>query len=205
MDSKEIEKKWQQQWEEAKLFEANPDPAKKKYFVTFPYPYMNGYMHIGHSYTLMRVEAMARFKRMQGYNVLFPQGWHCTGSPITSAAQRIAEGEEKQIKIMKDMGFSDAEIKKFAKPEHWAEFFPNEAKKDMKRFGISIDFRREFITTSLNPHYDRFIRWQFNKLKARGYVVKGRHPVVWCPKEGKPIGIMIGLKERVKHLRNLYS
>ncbi|MBN1386534.1 leucine--tRNA ligase [Candidatus Woesearchaeota archaeon] len=187
MDSSSIESKWKKRWDEAKLFEAEAHPGQPKFFLTFPYPYMNGFMHLGHFYTLMRVEAFARFKRMKGFNVLFPQGWHCTGSPIESAAKRVQENEPKQIKILKDMGFNDQDIKKFADPEHWVNFFPKEAMEDYKSVGMSVDFRRSFITTSLNPHYDKFIRWQFNKLKEKNYVVKGKHPVVWCPKCNGPV------------------
>lgn len=187
MEFKKVEQKWQKKWEEGKLFEANPD-KREKFFLTFPYPYMNGYSHLGHFYTIMRVDAFARYKRMKGFNVLFPQGWHCTGSPIENAAARIRENEPKQIKIMKDMGFSDAEIKRFGKPEYWTEFFPKEYKKDYQNAGLSIDFRREFITTSLNPYYDKFIGWQFRKLKEKNYVVKGKHPVVWCTKDNSPVG-----------------
>ncbi len=180
--------KWMAAWKEAKLFEAEPIPGGKKYFVTFPYPYMNGYMHLGHFFTLMRVEAVARYKRLCGYNVLFPQGWHCTGSPIENAAKRIREREEKQWNIMRGMGFTDDEIPKFGDPLYWTQFFPVEARKDLESLGLSIDFRRSFITTSLNPYYDKFIRWQFTKLKEGGYVQKGKHPVVWDPKENMPVG-----------------
>ncbi|RME55249.1 leucine--tRNA ligase [Candidatus Woesearchaeota archaeon] len=183
----EIQSKWQKKWAEAKLFEPEIDEEKPKFFVTFPYPYINGYPHIGHSYTMMRVEAFARYKRMKGYNVLFPQGWHCTGSPIVSAAERVKEGEEKQIKILKDQGFSDEEIPKFADPKHWVEVFAPAWKEDVTALGVSIDWRRNFITTSLNPHYDKFIRWQFLKLKDKNYVVKGKFPVVWCPKDNEAV------------------
>ncbi len=159
LDWKGIEGKWQKLWQQSKIFEADADSTKAKFFVTFPYPYMNGFMHLGHFYTSSRVDVFARFKRMQGFNVLFPQGWHCTGSPIESAAQRIKENEVKQISIMQDMGFSDLEIGKFADPKHWVEFFPKEWKQDFLSSGFSIDFRREFITTNLNPWYDKFIQW----------------------------------------------
>ena len=110
LDTHTMEKKWQQRWEEAKLFEADAQPEIKKFFGTFPYPYINAFPHIGHLYTIMRVEALARYKKLQGYNVLFPQGWHATGSPIIAAAKRVKEREEKQIKIMKDMGISEKEF-----------------------------------------------------------------------------------------------
>ncbi|NOZ80733.1 MAG: leucine--tRNA ligase [DPANN group archaeon] len=187
LDLSATERKWQERWEKAKLFEAEP-LARKKFMLTFPYPYMNGFLHIGHFYTLMRVDVLARYKRLQGYNVLFPQGWHCTGSPIEAAAKRIRDKEPKQWASMRKMGFKEKEIEAFADPEHWTAFFPREAKIDYQRMGMSVDFRRSFITTSLNPYYDRFIRWQFRKLKEKGYVTKGEHPVVWDPKLNMPVG-----------------
>ncbi len=186
-DLKKIEKKWQKRWLESKVFESNPD-ARKKFFATFPYPYMNAIPHLGHFYTMMRVEALARYKRMRGFNVLFPQGWHCTGSPIVSAAKRVEEGEEKQIKSLKDQGFTEKEIERLKKPEEWTRVFPLHWEQAYGRMGISYDPRRTFITTSLNPHYDKFIRWQFKKLYDKGYVAKGRHPVVWDPKTNMPVG-----------------
>src|SRR3989338_7850171 len=123
MDFKKIEKKWQDKWEKEKVFEANLDKKRKKFFANAPYPYVNGFLHIGHMYTYLRTEAFARYKRMQGFNVLYPQGWHATGSPIVNAAKRIKENEPKQIKLKKDMGIPDKEIKKFSDPEYWVKYF----------------------------------------------------------------------------------
>src|SRR3989338_6224142 len=126
------------------------------------------------------VEAFAKYKRLQGYNVLFPQGWHATGSPIVQAAKRVAAREPKQMKIMADMGITDeAQLKKFEEPQYWIEFFAPEYKKDYDTLGMGIDWRREFHTTSLNPRYDAFIRWQFSKLREKGYCIRGKFPVVW--------------------------
>lgn len=185
----EIAAKWQAEWEEKRIFEADASANKKKFFAHFTYPYVNAYPHIGHFYTLMQADIMARYKRLRGFNVLMPQGWHATGSPIISAATRVKEREEKQIKMMKEMGITDEnELKKFEEPKYWIEFFAPEFKKDFNSIGVSIDWRRNYITTSLNPHYDKFIRWQFRKLKELNYVIKGRFPVAWCPKENAPVG-----------------
>lgn len=183
----DIEKRWQKFWKDNKLFEVNRKDHKK-FFLNFPYPYINAYPHIGHLYTLMRVETFSRYKRLQGFNTLFAQGWHATGSPIVNAAQRVKEKEEKQIKIMRSMGFSDEQIKEFERPEKWIEHFAPEFQKDFTSLGLSIDWRRNFHTTSLNPHYDKFIRWQFNKLKQGNYVRKGKFPVVWCEKCNSAVG-----------------
>jgi len=184
---KQIEEKWQRKWSEARVFEADPD-YKPKFFVTFPYPYINAYPHLGSAFTVLRVDIIARYKRMKGYNVLFPQGWHATGGPIVAAALRVQEGDPKQINILKMMGIPDNEIPKFKDPRHWVEFFKEAWKRDFQRYGLSIDWRREFFTTFLNPPYNKFVQWQYKKLRERGFIVKGTHPVVWCPKEQKVVG-----------------
>ena len=183
-----MESKWQKKWAEAKAYESEPGGAKDKYFVNCPYPYMNGYLHLGHAFTYLRADMVSRYQRMQDKNVLFPFAFHCTGTPIVAAAQRVEEGEETQIKALKQMGLSDTLIKKFSKPEEWTKHFPDKAIQDLKKFGTSIDWLRSFIKTSLNPPYDAFIRWQFNRLLAGEYLIKGSFPVVWCPKRGTVVG-----------------
>ena len=185
---REIEAKWQRAWEEAKVFEANADPSRPKFFVTFPFPYMNGLPHLGSAFTILRVDVVARYKRMRGYNVLFPQGWHATGGPIVAQARRLAEGDRRVAEELKSMGVPEEEIPKFKDPAHWVEHFTAEWERDLRRYGLSIDWRRKFFTTSLNPYFSKFVEWQYLRLRELGYVRKGSHPVVWCPKEKKVVG-----------------
>ncbi len=124
---------------------------------------------------------------MRGFNVLFPQGWHATGGPIVAAALRVKERDPKQINILKSMGIKEEEIPKFEDPEYWVRFFTKAWREDFEKYGLSIDWRREFFTTYLNPPYNKFIQWQYLKLKEKGLITKGKHPVVWCPKEGKVV------------------
>ena len=188
MDFKAIEEKWKNKWHSARVFESDNKPGQKKYFLTAPYPYANSFLHVGHLFTYMRADAVARYKRLCGFNVLFPMAFHCTGSPIESAATRVRENEPKQVEALKKLGLSSSEIKKFARPEYWTEFFPDKIMNDFQAMGFSIDWRRKFITTSLNPHYNAFIEWQFSKLKEKNLVIKGEHPVVWDPVTNMPIG-----------------
>ncbi|MBI3033629.1 leucine--tRNA ligase [Candidatus Woesearchaeota archaeon] len=186
-DFGKIAEKWQKKWEEEKVFHAEAD-ERKKYYVAIVYPYMSGLLHLGHLFTYTFSEIVMRYKRMQGYNVLAKYGFHCTGTPIIAAAQRVREKEKSQIETLKKMGISDKEIHKFAEPEYWCEYFPKETLKDSKAMGFAIDERYAFRTTHLNPPYDRFITWQFNKLKEKDLVKKGKHPVIWCPKDNVPVG-----------------
>mgnify|MGYP001770620891 CR=1 FL=1 len=185
---KTIEAKWRARWASDKLFQVDPDPSRPKFFVTFPYPYVNGYPHLGGAFTILRVDITARFKRMRGYNVLFAQGWHATGGPIVSAALRVREGDPKILADLKLMGIPDEDVEKFSDPKYWVEFFSKGWRRDLELYGMSIDWRREFYTTYLNPYYSKFIEWQYLKLREKGLVGIGEHPVVWCPKEGKVVG-----------------
>ncbi|MGC9191080.1 MAG: leucine--tRNA ligase [Conexivisphaera sp.] len=182
-----MEAKWQRVWEERGAFWAEPD-SRPKFMATFPFPYVNAPPHIGSIFTLLRVEFMSRYMRMKGYNVLFAQGWHATGGPIVSAALRVREGDPKQIANLRSMGVPEDEIKNFENPEHWVRYFSARWREDLRSLGLSIDWRREFYTTSMNPSYSAFVRWQYIKLREKGLVAKGAHPVVWCPKEKKVVG-----------------
>lgn len=183
----QIEEKWQKSWEEARIHEADPDKAKPKFFLTFPYPYMNGPLHVGHAFTASRVDAYARFKRMQGHNVLFPWAWHWTGQPLLGASERVARGDKEFIKALKEVdGVPETELKKFSDPLYMATYYTDEGRQAAKKMGFSVDWRREFNT--VQPTYQKFIEWQYENLRALGYVTKGTHPVVWCPKDQSPTG-----------------
>ena len=185
--TKQIEEKWQAKWDGAHVFEADPDPARKKVMVTFPYPYMNGPLHVGHAFTASRVDAYARFKRMQGYNVLWPWGWHWTGQPLLGASQRVARGDQDYIRVLREMdGVPEAELQKFVDPLYMAQYYTNEGRLAAKGIGFSVDWRREF--TTIWPTYQKFIEWQYKNLQEKGYVTRGTHPVVWCPKDQSPTG-----------------
>lgn len=178
-----IEQKWQQRWAQTRAHEPMAEPGRPKFFATYPYSYMNAFPHVGHAFTMLRSDLMIRYHRMQGHNVLFPFAFHVTGTPIVAAANRVRDGDAQQIKILRDQGIPEAEIPDFADPVHWVRYFPPHWREDVNRLGLHIDWRREFITTDLNPHYDAFVQWQFRKLAEKKRVAKGRHAVIWCPKD----------------------
>ena len=184
---KEIENKWQKIWEEKKCFEADACPSKKKFFVTFPIPYVNGLLHLGHALSSSRIDFIARYKRLRGYNVLFPQGFHLTGSPIAAATYRLRQGDEKIKKDLIMQGVKEEEIEKFKEQTYWIEYFVPKAREALKKIGHSIDWRREFLTY-LDEHFSKFIEWQYEILKEKGYIHKGKHLVVYDPIVNKVIG-----------------
>src|SRR3990170_1972679 len=184
---KQIEQKWQKKWEDAKVFEADPDPSKPKYFITVAYPYPNSPQHIGHGRTYTLADVHARYMRMRGYNVLLPMAFHYTGTPVLAMSKRLAEKDPDLINDFVNVYKVPKEkLEEFYDPFNMARYFHHEIKAGMKEIGYSIDWRREF--TTIDPHYNRFIEWQFQKLREKGYITRGSHPVGWCPKDGNPVG-----------------
>lgn len=227
----DIEKEMQTLWEEEKAYEMDaPEDAPEKYFVTFPFPYMNGKLHLGHAFSITKAEFAARFARLNGKRVLFPFGFHCTGMPIAAAALKLkeciakrgeaAEAEATEVEagqagqaaaaeaapgvfegkkskavaktggldqydIMLALGIPEEEIPKFTDPTYWLEYFPPLAIKDMKRFGTAVDWRRTFITTDLNPYFDSFVQWHFQKLKSK-YLANGKRQTIFSMTTQQP-------------------
>ncbi len=181
----EIENKWRNKWIESKDFETNPNDKPKK-FITVAYPYPNSPQHIGHGRTYTLADVHARFYRMQGYNVLFPMGFHYTGTPVLGMAKRIQAGEKEILDGLRNVyHVPEEDIKTFVEPIKIADYFHEEIKSGMIEMGYSIDWRREF--TTIVPGYQKFIEWQIITLKENGRVIQGSHPVGWCPKDQNPV------------------
>ncbi len=153
-----IEKKWQDYWDEHHTFEAKTgDKTKKPYYilVEFPYPSGSG-LHVGHVRSYTAQDAIARMKRMQGLNILYPMGWDAFGAPA------------EQYAIKNHIHPKDA-VK-----ENIVTF-----KSQMKSLGFSFDWSREFSTT--DPEYYKWTQWQFLQFYKHGMAYKDTIPVNWCP------------------------
>nr|CAD1818244.1 unnamed protein product [Ananas comosus var. bracteatus] len=203
-----IQSEIQNYWEENKIFEAEPDvkPPEpgEKFFGNFPYPYMNGLLHLGHAFTLSKLEFGAAYHRLRGSwkPSCFPSLEELTieveesdnvsaATPDKFKSKRSkaaakSSGDKSQWEIMRSFGLSDEEIAKFQDPYHWLKHFPPLAKEDLKAFGLGCDWRRSFITTDMNPFYDSFVRWQMNKLKNMGKIVKDMRYTIYSPLDGQP-------------------
>ena len=181
----EIESKWRKVWAESKDFETNPNDKPKK-FITVAYPYPNSPQHIGHGRTYTLADVHARFYRMKGYNVLFPMGFHYTGTPVLGMAKRIAAGEKEILDGLRNVyHVPEDAIKSFVEPIKIADYFHEEIKSGMIEMGYSIDWRREF--TTIYPGYQKFIEWQITTLREKGRIIQGSHPVGWCPVDQNPV------------------
>jgi leucyl-tRNA synthetase len=187
MDWKKLEEKWQGRWAEAGIFQADPDPDKPKFYLTVAYPYPNSPQHIGHGRTYTLTDVHARYRRMQGYNVLLPMAWHFTGTPVIAMVDRLKEKDPELLDTFLNIyNIPEARLHELETAVGMATYFAQEIKSGMQRMGFSIDWRREFST--IDPIYSKFIEWQFAKLRQRGFIIQGSHPVGWCPKCGNPVG-----------------
>jgi len=191
---RKIEEKWQQIWKEKEVYEAEPDPNKRKFFITVPYPYTSGPLHIGHGRTYVTGDVIARFKRLLGFNVLFPMAFHVTGMPILSISDRIRRGDKKILEryrnyigyYVRDPDKIEEILESFRDPINVALFFANNIQRDFESIGLGIDWRRKFHTAE--PIYNRFVEWQYYRLRDLGLVRKGTYYVRYCLLHRQPVG-----------------
>jgi len=154
----DIEAKWQEKWAEDKLYESNIDESRPKFYALTMLPYPSGDLHIGHWYAMTPADARARYKRMQGHNVLFPMGFDAFGLPAENAA-----------------------IKRNLHPKKWTYANIENMVKQMKTMGTMFDWRR--TVTSSDPDYYRWTQWFFLKLFEKGLAYRKLSAVDWCPKD----------------------
>lgn len=186
-DYAEMEKKWQSKWAEKKLNESERQDGKPKFMLIFAYPGLTGYLHVGHLRGYTYADALGRYKRMTGYNVLFPVGTHATGNGAISLASKIARKDEKTVDYLLRNGCPEEEIDKLKEPMDVVNFFNNVYQNDYwKRFGFLADWRR--FTCTLYPDYGKFIEWQFTKLKEKGLLVQKPYYAPFCPVHG-PVAV----------------
>ncbi|MFW9970111.1 MAG: leucine--tRNA ligase [Candidatus Odinarchaeota archaeon] len=152
-----IEKKWQERWEKDKIFEVKEESNKKKFYVLEMYPYPSGSLHMGHLRNYTIGDCFARFKRMNGFNVLYPMGYDSFGLPAENAA--IDHG---------------------VNPEEWTNENIKIMQEQQKQIGLSYDWSR--IICSHNPNFYKWDQWFFLKMLERGLAYKEDSYVNWCSK-----------------------
>lgn len=155
MDFAAIDKKWQEKWEKDKAFESKIS-KKKKFYVLEMFPYPSGTAHVGHIRNYSMGDCFARFKRMQGFNIIYPMGWDSFGLPAENAA-----------------------IKRGIDPDKWTDENIASFKKLFKRLGFSYDWTREFATS--HQDYYKWNQWIFLKFLEKGLAYKEKASVNWCP------------------------
>ncbi len=155
-DFKTIEEKWQKNWEETEAFKINESMDKPKYYTLEMFPYPSGNLHMGHVRNYSIGDVLARYKKMQGYNVLHPMGWDSFGLPAENAA-----------------------IKNGTPPADWTWSNIDNMRKQLKQLGFSYDWDREVATAK--PDYYKFTQWMFLMLYNNGLAYKKKSFVNWCP------------------------
>lgn len=155
----EIDGKWQKKWEESGVFHAKLHDAREKYYLLVEFPYPSGAgLHVGHPRSYTALDVIARKRRMEGKNVLYPIGWDAFGLPAENHA--IKTGTHPSVNTAEN-------IKTF--------------KKQIQSLGISFDWSREIDTT--DPRYYRWTQWMFNEFFRQGLCYKAKMPINWCPKD----------------------
>lgn len=152
----DIEPRWQKVWAEEKLYEVTEDTSKPKRYVLEMFPYPSGDIHMGHVSNYTYGDVVARYWRMQGYEVLHPMGWDAFGLPAENAA-----------------------IKHHSHPAKWTYANIDTQKASFKRMGFSFDWNRTVV--ACDPDYYRWGQWIFLKFWERGLVERRNSPVNWCP------------------------
>ncbi|MGN0719734.1 MAG: leucine--tRNA ligase [Anaerovoracaceae bacterium] len=153
---KEIEQKWQKYWDENQCFKTVEDDSKEKYYCLEMFPYPSGKLHMGHVRNYSIGDVVARFKKMDGYNVLHPMGWDSFGLPAENAA-----------------------IKHGIHPSKWTWDNISEMRNQLKQLGLSYDWDREVATC--HEEYYKWMQWIFIQFYNRGLAYKKENPVNWCP------------------------
>jgi len=151
-DYAEMEAKWQKAWMDRKLNESERKDGKPKFMIIFAYPGITGYLHVGHLRGYTIADAIGRYKRMTGYNVLFPVGTHGTGNGCISLANKIRRKDEKTVDYLIRNGCAPEKVDKLTEPMDVVDFFNDVYQNDYwKRFGFLADWRR--FTCTLYPDY----------------------------------------------------
>jgi len=156
MDFKKIEQKWQKKWDKEKVFKVKEDAKREKFYALEMYPYPSAKLHIGHLRNYSIGDALARFKRMKGYNVLYPMGFDSFGLPAENAA-----------------------IKSGVDPEKWTLGNIKAIREQMKMLGLSYDWDREI--SSCDESYYKWNQWMFLKFLEKGLAYRKKSGVNWCP------------------------
>jgi leucyl-tRNA synthetase len=152
----EVEKRWQERWDADRLYRTPDDDPRPKWYALTMYPYTSGDLHIGHWYAIAPSDVQARYKRMRGYNVLFPMGFDSFGLPAENAA-----------------------IKYKIHPYRWTMDNVENMRRQLKTMGAVFDWEREVITS--DPDYYRWTQWWFLQLYKNDLAYRGLAPANWCP------------------------
>ncbi|MEW6329037.1 MAG: valine--tRNA ligase [Candidatus Micrarchaeota archaeon] len=164
---KSLEKKWHERWERERTYAFDPkDTTRPIYSIDSPPPFTSGDLHMGHVLSYAYFDFVARFKRMRGYNVYYPQGWDCQGFPT-----------EVRVEAKFGRNLPRAEFRKHCVA--WTEEYIKRMRGQMNAMGLSPDWRYEYRT--MDPSYHKLVQYSLLKMHEKKLIYRGEHPVFWCP------------------------
>lgn len=164
------EKFWEKKWEDEDIYKYIGDGSRPRYIIDTPPPYPTGLIHLGHVLNWVYIDMNARYRRLKGHDVLFPQGWDCHGLPT-------------EVKVEETYGIKKNDVSRAQFREYCVDLTTKNIasmKSQMKAMGFSQDWNREFIT--MTPEYRRRTQYSFLKMYEEGLIYQGIHPVNWCPR-----------------------
>lgn len=177
MDWHQLEATWQARWED--LGKATVHKNKEKFMMIFAYPGISGFLHVGHLRGYSYTDAICRYERLKGKEVLFPIGTHASGNHAFSLAKKIKDKDADFIKYLLDNGCPQEKIEELKDPEKIIEYFNKVYVEDYwKKFGFIADWERFTCTT--NKDYEKFIQWQFKKLQQKDLLVQKPYFATAC-------------------------
>jgi valyl-tRNA synthetase len=170
-DFRLVEEKWQKFWEEKGIYRfAREDRSRPVYSIDTPPPYPSGDLHVGNALNFSYIDFVARYKRMRGYNVFFPQGWDCHGLPTEVRVERAIGKRRSEV--------DQSEFLRLCK-EYTLKWI-SDMRQALKKLGLSIDWSTEYMT--MDPDYWRRTQLSFIEMYNKGLIYRGEHPVIWCPR-----------------------
>ena len=164
---KEVEKKWIEFWERERVYAYNESDFERETFsIDTPPPFTSGSLHMGHVLSYSYFDFVARYKRMKGYNVFYPQGWDTQGFPT-------------EVKVEQKYGRNLSREQFIAYCKQWTEEMIRRMKEEMKALGFSADWRYEYRT--MDADYHEKVQRSLIEMYEKGEIYRARHPVLWCP------------------------
>ncbi|MBT4935530.1 leucine--tRNA ligase [Candidatus Woesearchaeota archaeon] len=187
LDWEKIQPKWQKQWEKAEIGKASPNKNKDKFFMIFAYPGVSGFLHVGHMRGFSYTDAICRYERLLGKEVLYPVGTHASGNQAIAFAQKVKNNDEQWINYLKKNGCPEKTIKTLTTPENVIQYFNDVYVNEYwKKFGFLCDWDRFLCST--HKDYEKFIQWQFKKLQQKDLLTQKPYFATACIKCG-PVAV----------------
>jgi len=187
LDWPKIQAKWQKRWQKEELGPATYQKNKDKFFMIFAYPGISGFLHVGHMRGFSYADAICRYERLQGKEVLFPVGTHASGNQAIAFAKKVVQGDQEWIDYLKRNGCPEKKISELTDANKVVDYFNRVYINDYwKKFGFLCDWDR--FTCTIYPDYEKFIQWQFKKLQQKNLLVQKPYFATACPEHG-PVAV----------------